>query len=217
MAVAFDSASEGTGASPLTIAHTTSGSDRVLYVKVTHTSGDSSVTAITDVTYNGVSCALKFEEVPNRECAVYRLVAPATGANNVVVTWTGGSNMYAIVESYTGVDQTTPDDAHTTIDAGGTSASGSTSSAVGDMVTDCVVSASGITGLTVGASQTETHQQIGAGTDSMGASYEAGAASVTMSWSWTGFSSYGHWRWNIRQSSGGGPAANDALLVIRRA
>lgn len=108
-AIAFDAATNGgsqnaTGGS-VTFSHTTSGSNRILFVAAIGAGNES--TAITAVTYNGV--AMTFIDktlVPaNREIYMYYLVNPASGANNVVITGTmdliGG---YAA--SYTGAAQT---------------------------------------------------------------------------------------------------------------
>ena len=119
MAIAFDASSENNvaaGTATSTHAHTCTGSDLILYIGIAiqNTSG------LSTVTYNGVSATL-VGEVTNGvsdKMHLYRLVAPATGSNNVVVTrvsTTGG--MWVKVASYTGVDQSSPSD---DIDTGST-------------------------------------------------------------------------------------------------
>ena len=110
MAIAFDAAtgSNGSSVSSLTWSHTTSsGSNRILFVSVAEW---DSTKKVTGVTYAGVSMT----EIDSQQVAasnpwitLYYLVAPATGANNVVVSASG--SMFQIQgssASYTGVSQT---------------------------------------------------------------------------------------------------------------
>lgn len=215
MAVAFDARSEGennTSATSLTVSHTCTGSDRVLYVFAWSGSGLVDISTVTG-TYNGTSMAIKFTgtDQTNRPVRVFRLVAPSTGANNIVLSWSGNDYVRLIGASFTGVDQTTPDDAQVWIDGsgGGTSSSGNVTSATGNMVVDIVYGqGNGVTGLTAGAGQTEVNQMTadasGAGRWAGGVSYESGAATTTMSWSWNEFAAYAGYAFDINQSSGGG-------------
>lgn len=96
MAIAYDATSRGTG----TASHTCTGSDRILILSVISQSGSSAPT------YNGVSMtSLTSQTTSHHVHAVYYLVAPATGANNIVCT--GGTWAAA---SYTGVSQVAPID-----------------------------------------------------------------------------------------------------------
>lgn len=214
MAVAFDARSEGeraTAGTSLTVSHTCTGSNRALYAAISSGSGLTDVSTVT-ATYSGVSMDVLFTDtsVAGREIRVFRLVAPATGANDIVFSWSGNNFLRAVAASFTGVDQSDPDDAQTAIDGsgGGTSSSGDQSSTVGDMVMDALLVTNGVTGLTAGASQTEINQIVadGSGAEYLGiaASYEAGASTTTMSWSWTGFVGYRGWTWNINAATGGG-------------
>lgn len=106
-AVAFDAASEGRGsASPVTISHTTSGSDRVLYVQTNKRGA-----AVTGVTYGGVAMTQIDTTIAigNSEVRLWRLINPASGANNVVVTMTSPNFCKVEILSVTGADQTTPE------------------------------------------------------------------------------------------------------------
>lgn len=88
-----------------TFSHTCSGSDRLLLVAVTKRTSDD----ITGVTYNGVAMTqiIKRDHADSTEFLyIYGLIAPATGANNVIVSASGTSVMYHGVTSYTGVGQT---------------------------------------------------------------------------------------------------------------
>lgn len=125
MAIAIDSSSEGVigGASSLTFSHTTSGSDRVLVVGVSV----GAAMSVSTVTYNGVG--MTQANTQNMGGAVftntylYYLVAPATGANNVVISTSGAGFIWGYGLSFTGVDQTNPiapTGGNTTLQAGGT-------------------------------------------------------------------------------------------------
>ena len=224
-AVAFDAASEstiGADGTSLTVSHVVSGSNRALYCACSHTPGDTGVSGVT-ATYNSVAMDILFTDeatLSNRHVRVFRLVAPDTGTHDTVFSWSGTSGMAAICASFTGVDQADPDDAQaaTSVDPG-TSISRSTSSAVGDMVMDVLVVNNNSSAIAVSGTNTEINQidPTGGADDPNGiaASYEAGAATVTPSWGWTGSVSGVQWAWNINAASGGGGATcSGALLTM---
>lgn len=225
-AVAFDAMSEGMNTpdgTSLTISHTTSGSNRLLNCVISHTPGDADVSAVT-ATYNGTSMDVLFTDTTthsSRHVRAFRLVAPATGTNNVVFSWSGTAAMAAICASFTGVDQADPDDAQVLTDgtAGGTSSSRSVTSAAGDMVMDVLVLSNNASSIAVSGTNTEVNQIDPAGgaddPNAIASSYEAGAATVTPSWGWTGTVSYVQWAWNINADVGGGtPATNFFRLRV---
>lgn len=113
MAIAHDnstSASQASGTS-LTFSHTVSGSNRILFVSAY---GGADGTDITGMTYNGVAMTFiaKAKYAANNSYMhTYYLIAPATGANNVVVSYNINARMGAIASSYTGVKQTGQPDA----------------------------------------------------------------------------------------------------------
>lgn len=109
-----------------TFTHTASGTNRVVYVSATIDS--NTAMGITSVTYGGQAMTLVGSLAPtvsNRQIHVYRLIAPPTGAQDVVVNWTTSSTGFFTAVSYTGVNQTTPDGAVAT--AGGNTASSTAS------------------------------------------------------------------------------------------
>ena len=115
MAIAFDAktAPSTTAGTPHTFSHTCTGTDRVLYV-FGHDTNTAGPTIVTGVTYAGVAMTKVVELDANasfndRAITMWRLVAPATGANNVVVSAAGANNLRFASSSYTGVDQTTPE------------------------------------------------------------------------------------------------------------
>lgn len=125
--IAFDAAVDGgnnSGATnSLTFSHTVTGTLPILFACVV---GDTIGGAddITGVTYNTVAMTLadKFTAAlasNNRYAYLYWLIAPATGAHNVVVTSTGTHFLLAGAASYTGAKATGQLDAHSATDSGG--------------------------------------------------------------------------------------------------
>jgi hypothetical protein len=110
MAIAFDATSAFDSASSTshTHAHTCTGSDRFLAVMIVGDTGGGN-DDITGVTYNSVAMTLADKIVDAgiaRYVYLYTLIAPATGANNVVVSATNSHFLGVIGASYTGVSQT---------------------------------------------------------------------------------------------------------------
>jgi hypothetical protein len=115
--IALDSATNVTqngGAGPtLTFAHTTSGSNRILYVGLLHNT-DTDVAP--GCTYSGVTMTEIGDQIhaalPHR-IWLFQLVAPATGSNNVVCTANSTVYLAGGAISYTGAKQTAQPDAVT--------------------------------------------------------------------------------------------------------
>lgn len=110
MAIAFDAVGPTNawtgGATSLTFSHTCTGDNRLLLVGfLTNNSTD----VITGVTYNSVAMTRLKEQDhgDGYRNYVYGLIAPATGANNVVISASSSSVIYAVSASYTGVSQST--------------------------------------------------------------------------------------------------------------
>lgn len=118
MAIAFDAKAFGTSSggsvSSLTFSHTCTGTNLVLVVGIKTPAGVS-------VTYNSVSMTeIDSVGASDRATRLFLLIAPATGAHNVVVS--GGTGAYdAVSASYTGCKQSAQPDAHITNTASGAS------------------------------------------------------------------------------------------------
>lgn len=112
MAIAYDTTSNATGTSGITWSHTCSGSNRILFVALGVTSGVSHT-----VTYAGVSMTQVLNPTVGA-VGFYYLINPASGANNIVVTGSGGT-MQACATSYNGVAQSGNPEASTLGDTGG--------------------------------------------------------------------------------------------------
>jgi len=119
-AIAFDataaSTSPGSLTSPITWTHTCTGSNLILFLG---SGGDNG--HVTAASYNSVgatSVGAETDSASNSEATLYRLFAPATGANTASMTH--GASLYACATSYSGVSQSALDSnaqGHTTVDA----------------------------------------------------------------------------------------------------
>jgi hypothetical protein len=200
VAVAFDATANtsGVGVSSLTFAHTCTGSSLLLVVGVTWTDTSISGASLTGITYNGVAMTqLKTLMAGIATDEVWYLIAPATGAHNVVVTFTNVNPLEAPSTtavagsiSWTGVDQVTPLGTPVTATATSTAPSVTlTGVSASNFVFDSLdVASAGSTQptITVNASQIQRWQTKvgGAGSRIAGAGSTKASAvgSVTMSW-----------------------------------
>jgi hypothetical protein len=218
MPIAFDAFSKGSSGyaanakTTVTVAHTCTGSDRALYVWAFNFRISGTAPAMT-ATYNGVAMTSisQFSRAANTNTrfGCFGLVAPATGANNIVVTSTSTDELDLVAISYTGVDQTTAWEGVQTHDteADPPNLTTTVTSAVGDLVIGGIdffnVAA------TVGAGQTERVYQEGAGTtQNLAAADETGAASVTFTYLVAGTDSARMIAFNINAAAGGGGGSN---------
>ena len=106
----------GTGIRTLTFAHTTTATaNRILIVGVSMNITNNSATVVSGVTYNGTAMTLIGADNDNagtRRVEMWSLLAPASGARNVIVSVNIPSGVtigvVAGATSFTGVDQTVP-------------------------------------------------------------------------------------------------------------
>ena len=190
MAITFDAATFGGGygvASPCTFSHTVSGSQTYLVV-MTATRPNNEAAGVSGVTYAGAAMTLlAASESVWYELKLWGKLAPASGANNVVVTYAPSTyGNYFVASSWNGVDQTTPTRTAATAGGGGASASSVTATTVaGDREVDGLVVEAAPSGITVGASQTD--RGSGGTWPGFGCSDEiAAGVSTAMTWTWTG-------------------------------
>lgn len=179
--------SNGTGSgTSLTISHTVgAGNLQAVYFMFAFFGSPSGLS----VTYAGT--AMTF--IANSgQCYIYRLVNPPMGTNNAVASVTGGTASRGVVVSYSGVHQTNPNDTAVTSFGTGTTPSVSVSSAAGKLVIDFVYATRSLNqsiGLSIGAGQSNIYTTAGFVSDSndgtIASSYEAGAGTNTMTWSYT--------------------------------
>ena len=200
MAVAFDASSSGSASltSSLTFSHTCSGTERVLIVGVVINANAASVST---VTYNSVSLTFIGSAINTGDTRVelWGLIAPSTGANNIVVTVSNSTSFFcAGGTSFTGADQTTAWNGLQTATGSSSAQSVTVTSATGNMVTDCVSTVTFTP--TVGAGQTQRWSTSASLSNARG-STETGAASVTMSWTTSLAAEYALAAINIIQTS----------------
>jgi hypothetical protein len=184
--IGFDNATGASGQTNiLTFSHTVSGTDRLLIVGVSIVSAE---TTVSSVTYAGSSLGVVgVRSNPGlARIEIWRLVAPATGANNVVVNLGTSKDLVAGAASFTGVNQTTP--LGTFFSAIGSSSPATvnvTGVAEGEVVID-TLNPLPTTTPTVGAGQTQRWNTTG-GTTGAGSTKPgpAGAGTVTMSWTFS--------------------------------
>ena len=181
-----------TATSTATWSHTVpTGSTRLLLVTV-GVWDPLGQTSVSSVTYGGAALArVTGLTAPNSADGglvdIWYRLAPTEGTANIVVTL---ADVHAILLTgavdFTGVDQTTPFGTPATATGTAATITVNISSATGELVVDAVKSfRTGNTALSPGANQTE-HVDINSGaTDSHAVSTEAGAATVTMSWTYT--------------------------------
>ena len=190
MAIAYDATSNSGAVSSNTSshAHTSTGSQRSLMVCVLIETSAGAPT-VSGITYNSVamtSTVTLTEAGGNGRAEIWRLVAPTTGANNIVVTLSGSTNFVVGAMSFTGVDQSSPIEDTSTNEGtmmGGDSELIVTVTTANGWVVECLLENSA-NNLTVGAGQTSRMEDIAFGGWSAYMSHEGpcAAGSVTMSW-----------------------------------
>lgn len=218
MAVTFDAVSQGavSGATSLTISHTVgSGSDRVLYVLVVgHNSTDFMASGT--VTYGGTSMGSRVQSVVetgngSNFLGVYRLLAPASGTANVVITPSASAFLHAYCVSLAGVDQTTPEGTIATTPASGTVQNSATpvnttvTLGTDGMALDMISRRVTASSLTPDGTQTRAGTEQTAGSfATSGASYKAGSGSTTMTWTHASTNNVSHLVVPVNAAAGGG-------------
>lgn len=178
MAVVFDAKSTGSSdpeSSTLTWSHTCTGDNRLLVVTV----GESRNVTVTGVTYNGVALT-KAKELDgggggNDYASIWYLIAPDTGTNDIVVTYSGSITVpRAGGASFTNALQTAVLGATNSV--GGTAQNKSlalTTTEDGSVIIECIGALGGIHTPTAGQTviNTDGNNRIG-GYEIVGAAQE---------------------------------------------
>lgn len=113
MAIARDATSSGsTTGTSLTISHTISGTNRMLFVMPNEDATGLTATRITGVTYNGVAMTKLAETYRTFSSGfvttLWGLAAPATGTHDIVISLSASDGISSQNASFTGCDQTLP-------------------------------------------------------------------------------------------------------------
>ena len=192
--VSCDSATSGSGTtSALSWSHTvSSGDNRVLVVGVSiRNSASQTVNPTTKITYGTQELTKAGEQnnSTNARTEIWYLVAPTAGTDTVTVNLTASAKVVGGAWSCQEVHQTTPLGTFTSAQGATDPATVAVSSAIGELVFDTLAMQTDGT-VTVGASQTSLWNAAvssgpGAARIRGAGSWEAGATSVTMSWSGT--------------------------------
>jgi uncharacterized repeat protein (TIGR01451 family) len=215
--IAFDAASSantGTGtAASLTWSQTvgSSGTNRILIVGVSIR--NSSNQTVSGVTYAGTSLTLVGQSTnsTNVRVEIWRLIAPATGANNIVVTLSAAARFVGGAASFTGVSQTASLALGSFFSATGNTPTPTvnvTSVQQGQLVIDTIANANIGTATAapcVGTGQTQrwsnrtTNGTAGNNTPGAGSTEPGpvGGGTVTMSWKLEGCSGATNRQWAI--------------------
>ncbi|GAC1603610.1 MAG: hypothetical protein NVS3B29_08400 [Candidatus Saccharimonadales bacterium] len=181
---ASSSSNTANTATSLTWSHTVGAGANLLMVGFSYNAG-----TISSVTYNGVAMTQKSTVTNGTSItAMYYLVSPATGANNVVITLGSANSIIGGATSFIGADTVTPLGPAVTTGLSNTNTitSGAVTSAAGEIVFDSLGVALDVTA-SPGAGQTQgwfIHNPTAG--DSGGGSTKAGASSVTTSWTGLG-------------------------------
>jgi hypothetical protein len=192
-AVAVDATSTGTGTgTTINVTHTVSGTDRLMLVGISAAfTGVNTLTASVVWDPGGAS-ELTLTQVGTQigsandvRMWIFQGVGPATGTKTLRVTFNNAPPGKVVgVMSFTGVNQSTPLGTFESAQGNSATASVNVTSATGELVFD-TMAIDGTPTLTVGAGQTQRWNLAVGSLGKGGGSTEAGAASVTMSWSLT--------------------------------
>lgn len=186
MARAYDTASGTyTTASSVTVAHTTtSNANRLMLTFIFTNDNDGDSDVVSGVTYAGVSMTRygTYSTTGNQRMTVYGLIAPATGTNNVVVTYTKSTEAGFCTVTYSDFGQVTQPDSNNT----GTSGSPITLSTTVVTANSWLVSMIRFSSSGTGTASTGTTSRSNAGVAFSVGDSNADKASGSQSMTWTG-------------------------------
>lgn len=174
---------------------------------------------ISSVTYAGVSMTQAVYSNGDYDSAIYYLVSPASGSNNVVVTLSGTSGFTGSAISLGGVDLTSPLGATNTAYTASTNAPSLslTTTQANSIIIDGLYRNNGDT-MTAGAGQTEFQDNTTQvfGTEGGGASYEmtTTTGSYAMSWSWTSANAVSHAAAEFKEAGGSPTNTTNFFLMM---
>ncbi|MCX6225143.1 MAG: hypothetical protein NTV01_10425, partial [Bacteroidia bacterium] len=183
-----------TARATFTVSHgTVAGTNRIMIVGISYNDPADAIN-VTGVTYgtqtlSQLGIRLKNASGSKPTVDIWYIAAPTVGTANVTVTWSGNVGAGVVgVSTYTNVNQTSPFGTAVTATGNSTAPSVTVTSATNDLVIDVIGEGDNSNQMGVGANQTERWNReanfSGSSTwdHTGGGSSEAGAASVTMSW-----------------------------------
>jgi hypothetical protein len=224
MAATFDATanSKVLNATSLTFSHTCTGTNLVLIVGT----GTDGGIGIANITYAAVGITpISAITSPGgfNGAEQWGKIAPATGANNVVITADSATGIVGGSVSASGADQSTGWGAATTANGTDAAPTVNVTSETGALVVDAHsngVNTPGNPTVTVHASQVQRWNDYNANKNRGAGSTEAGAATVTMSWTLSGSEEWCISGVGIKPAAGGATFAPKPFLynqAVRRA
>ncbi len=170
--------SQATSVTSLTWSHTVAtGSNRALFVTLAI---DGLGPGVNGVTYGGVALTQVGRTTGNHAVEIWRLLSPAAGSADVVVSLGGATDIKGGAVTYNGVEQTTPTGTYAGASGTGTTASVDVSSATGGLVLDITNWDNNPSGYSTGTGQSDIWNLTNSAHRAVSTT-EAGAATVTMS------------------------------------
>lgn len=233
MAVAFDAVGPSSAGQSLAItvsssstswSHTCTGSNRILIVGIAIGAGLNDGTTALACTYNSVSMTslgLVHNNAPDHIGFVqmFGLIAPATGANTVLATWTGADtnsgSFNAGSLSFTGCDQVTGWGTAQTASGQSHTSSVAVTAATGDMVTSIAGAGSAFSSSNQTVRWMANLSGASGGGNGIGDT-AAGAASVTMSQNVSSLDDWGIVAVQIKQAAGAAASIPDINMAVQR-
>lgn len=198
MALALDANSRGNNSAAhtsLTWSHTCTGSELVLYVltSVESDTGGHTAQTVSGITYNTVALTKITSKYVTGDtdngCEIWRLIAPATGANNIVVTYTGEvDGSFGAGVSFTGADQTDPDEATgvgETTPAGASCSASLTTLTANDILLNILHATNSGTVLTKDANDTQLYNEATTGDHFNAVAYSSVTTATNYTRTWT--------------------------------
>jgi hypothetical protein len=198
----------------LTFSHTVGAGDTCLVVRFAGWRNGRDV-ANSTVTFGGVSLTkvgVSTISTGGDFSAIYQLVNPSASTANIVITLgtTGvdpGNAWGARADNTSGVDTTTPTGTYVTSVGSSTGPSDTAAGATDDLVLDAVGWDGTTATAAVGGGQTAQLNSTATGSEGRGASSEAGAASVVMSWTLSVSATWAHGAVAFKAGVSGQPLA----------
>ncbi len=213
LAVDAVSSSACTSCTSLTWSHTTSGSNRGLTVGGHYFDSDSAITGITYAAVGMTAVPSSFADNGDYSVEQYSLIAPATGANNVVISASATmTELNGGAISFTDANQTTLVGTAGTATGTSTTPSVTVSSAADEIVVDSVTIAHSGT-FSVGAGQTQRWNAISAGWTKYAGSTEPGAATTPMSWNNSASQAWAISAVSVKPVAGAAPTASNRMVI----
>lgn len=191
------SSSQASNASSLTFSHTVSGTNRVLLVfPVAECNATPANLPVTGITYNGVALTKIRSDQVNSDggeidrTSVWYLIAPDTGAHNVVITYTGQvEGIIGGAISLNGAKQSAQPDSENgstdVTDSATTATASLTTVAENVLIIDVIAGVLSGTALTVGAGQTQRFNVTNTGHLRAAASTRTKITPGSQAMSWT--------------------------------